>query len=56
MIDAYTFAAIDPYRAATHNKGIMNGIDPLVVATGNDWRAVEPVLMPMPAAMVTMVP
>lgn len=41
MIDAYTFAAIDPYRAATHNKGIMNGIDPIVVATGNDWRAVE---------------
>ncbi|MBD9654479.1 hydroxymethylglutaryl-CoA reductase, degradative [Pseudomonas sp. PDM12] len=41
VIDAYTFAAIDPYRAATHNKGIMNGIDPLVVATGNDWRAVE---------------
>ncbi len=41
MLDAYTFAAIDPYRAATHNKGIMNGIDPIVVATGNDWRAVE---------------
>ncbi|WP_085702951.1 hydroxymethylglutaryl-CoA reductase, degradative [Pseudomonas sp. B15(2017)] len=41
IIDAYTFAVIDPYRAATHNKGIMNGIDPLVVATGNDWRAVE---------------
>ncbi|MCA1322859.1 hydroxymethylglutaryl-CoA reductase, degradative [Herbaspirillum sp. alder98] len=41
IIEAYTFAAIDPYRAATHNKGIMNGIDPLVVATGNDWRAIE---------------
>ncbi|NUA26955.1 hydroxymethylglutaryl-CoA reductase, degradative [Cupriavidus basilensis] len=41
VIDAYTFAAIDPYRAATHNKGIMNGIDPVIVATGNDWRAVE---------------
>lgn len=41
MLDAYTFAAIDPYRAATHNKGIMNGIDPIVVATGNDWRAIE---------------
>lgn len=41
VIDAYVFAAIDPYRAATHNKGIMNGIDPVVVATGNDWRAVE---------------
>jgi hydroxymethylglutaryl-CoA reductase len=33
--------AVDPYRAATHNKGIMNGIDPVIVATGNDWRAVE---------------
>ena len=41
MIEAYSFAAIDPYRAATHNKGIMNGIDPLIVATGNDWRAIE---------------
>ncbi|TWD90498.1 3-hydroxy-3-methylglutaryl-coenzyme A reductase [Variovorax beijingensis] len=41
VIDAYTFAAIDPYRAATHNKGIMNGVDPVIVATGNDWRAVE---------------
>ena len=35
------FAAVDPYRAATHNKGIMNGVDPVVVATGNDWRAIE---------------
>lgn len=41
MLEAYEFAAIDPYRAATHNKGIMNGIDPVIVATGNDWRAVE---------------
>ncbi|RWR26498.1 hydroxymethylglutaryl-CoA reductase, degradative [Sinirhodobacter populi] len=41
IVDAYEFAAIDPYRAATHNKGIMNGIDPIVVATGNDWRAIE---------------
>jgi hydroxymethylglutaryl-CoA reductase len=41
IVDAYEFAAVDPYRAATHNKGIMNGIDPVVVATGNDWRAVE---------------
>lgn len=41
IIDAYEFAAVDPYRAATHNKGIMNGIDPVVVATGNDWRAIE---------------
>ncbi|MBN1406740.1 MAG: hydroxymethylglutaryl-CoA reductase, degradative [Calditrichaceae bacterium] len=41
VILAYKFAAADPYRAATHNKGIMNGIDPVVIATGNDWRAVE---------------
>lgn len=41
IILASQFAAIDPYRAATHNKGIMNGIDPLAVATGNDWRALE---------------
>jgi len=41
VVEAYHFAAIDPYRAATHNKGIMNGIDPVIVATGNDWRAVE---------------
>ncbi|WP_347557812.1 hydroxymethylglutaryl-CoA reductase, degradative [Robbsia sp. KACC 23696] len=41
IVDAYVFAAVDPYRAATHNKGIMNGIDPIIVATGNDWRAVE---------------
>ncbi len=38
---ASEFAEIDPYRAATHNKGIMNGIDALMIATGNDWRAVE---------------
>ncbi|QKY71004.1 hydroxymethylglutaryl-CoA reductase, degradative [Lentibacillus sp. CBA3610] len=41
VIHAYEFAASDPYRAVTHNKGIMNGIDPVVIATGNDWRAVE---------------
>ncbi len=41
MMYAYEFAAADPYRAATHNKGIMNGIDALAVATGNDWRAIE---------------
>ena len=41
IVEAYTFAAVDPYRAATHNKGIMNGIDAVVIATGNDWRAVE---------------
>lgn len=38
---AYAFAAVDPYRATTHNKGILNGIDPILIATGNDWRAVE---------------
>ncbi len=41
MIEACALALVDPYRAATHNKGIMNGIDPVVVATGNDWRAIE---------------
>jgi hydroxymethylglutaryl-CoA reductase len=41
MMYAYEFAAADPYRAATHNKGVMNGIDALAVATGNDWRAIE---------------
>lgn len=41
ILDAWSFAAADPYRAATHNKGIMNGIDPVVIATGNDWRAIE---------------
>ncbi|MEM1243994.1 MAG: hydroxymethylglutaryl-CoA reductase, degradative [Pseudomonadota bacterium] len=39
--EASIFAEIDPYRATTHNKGILNGIDPVLVATGNDWRAVE---------------
>ena len=38
---ATRFAMLDPYRATTHNKGIMNGVDPIVIATGNDWRAVE---------------
>ena len=41
MLDAYAFAAADPFRCATHNKGIMNGIDAVVLATGNDFRAVE---------------
>ncbi|MEQ3670460.1 hydroxymethylglutaryl-CoA reductase, degradative [Pseudophaeobacter sp.] len=41
IVEACELAIIDPYRAATHNKGIMNGIDPVVVATGNDWRAIE---------------
>lgn len=39
--EASIFAEMDPYRAATHNKGVMNGIDPVLIATGNDWRAVE---------------
>lgn len=41
IVKAWEFAYFDPYRAATHNKGVMNGIDPVVIATGNDWRAVE---------------
>ena len=41
MVEACALAEVDPYRAATHNKGIMNGIDPVVAATGNDWRAIE---------------
>lgn len=41
MLNAYAFAEADPYRAATNNKGIMNGIVPVVIATGNDTRAIE---------------
>ena len=41
IAEANAFAVVDPYRAATHNKGIMNGIDAVVLATGNDTRAVE---------------
>ena len=41
IVHAYQFAEVDPYRAATHNKGIMNGIDAVAIATGNDWRSVE---------------
>lgn len=41
IVDASKFSKLDPYRAATHNKGIMNGIDAVVLATGNDTRAVE---------------
>jgi hydroxymethylglutaryl-CoA reductase len=40
-LEGYQFACLDPYRAATHNKGIMNGIDAVAIATGNDWRALE---------------
>jgi hydroxymethylglutaryl-CoA reductase len=39
--EAAQFAKTDPYRASTHNKGVLNGIDPILLATGNDWRAVE---------------
>jgi len=41
IVEAWAFAAADPYRAATHNKGIMNGIDAVAIATGNDWRGIE---------------
>lgn len=41
VVLASRFAERDPYRAATHNKGVMNGVDAVVMATGNDWRAVE---------------
>ena len=41
IVEATRFAKADPYRAATHNKGVLNGIDPILIATGNDWRAVE---------------
>ena len=41
ILDAAAFSEADPYRAVTHNKGIMNGIDAVLLATGNDWRAVE---------------
>ncbi len=41
IVEAHALATVDPYRAATHNKGVMNGIDAVVVATGNDWRGIE---------------
>ena len=41
ITSAWRFAWADPYRAATHNKGVMNGVDAVCIATGNDWRAVE---------------
>lgn len=41
FLESYTLATIDPYRAATHNKGIMNGIDAVIISTGNDFRAIE---------------
>ena len=41
IVEAGLFAEFDPYRAATHNKGVMNGVDAVAVATGQDWRAIE---------------
>ncbi len=41
ILEAHAWAMADPYRAATHNKGILNGIDAVAIATGNDWRAIE---------------
>lgn len=41
IVNAYRFAWADPWRATTHNKGVMNGIDAVALATGNDWRAIE---------------
>lgn len=41
IVEAWAFASVDPYRAATHNKGILNGIDAVALATGQDWRAIE---------------
>lgn len=41
IVYAYEFAASDKYRAVTHNKGVMNGVDAVVIASGNDWRAIE---------------
>jgi hydroxymethylglutaryl-CoA reductase len=41
VVEAWALAAADPYRAATHNKGVMNGIDAVALATGNDWRGIE---------------
>ena len=54
IVEAGAFAEADPYRATTHNKGIMNGVDAVVIATGNDWRAVEAgAHMPMPREAVS---
>lgn len=41
ILKAQAFAYLDPYRAATHNKGVMNGIDPVIIVTANDWRSIE---------------
>ena len=48
---ASQFAQADPYRAATHNKGIFNGIDAILIATGNDWRAIEAGAHALPVEM-----
>ena len=41
IMEAYLFAKLDVFRATTHNKGILNGIDAVAIATGQDWRAIE---------------
>lgn len=41
VVEAYAFAEADPFRCSTHNKGVMNGIDAVIISTGNDWRAIE---------------
>lgn len=41
ILEAFLFAACDPFRTATHNKGVMNGIDSVALATGQDWRAIN---------------
>jgi hydroxymethylglutaryl-CoA reductase len=41
ILEAYRFAQLDPFRATTHNKGIMNGIDAVALALGQDWRSIE---------------
>lgn len=41
MLEAQEFARVDPFRATTHNKGIMNGVDSVAIALGQDWRAIE---------------
>ena len=52
FIDAVKISKVDTFRAVTHNKGIMNGIDSVIIATGNDFRSVEPVFILMPLKMV----
>ena len=54
IVRAYAFAAADPFRCATHNKGIMNGVSAVVLAAGNDTRAIEAGRMPTQQGQVTM--